>query len=238
MANRRKSSTMSLSRSVSLRTRSQLLEDPLVAGGLGPLEILDEEVEVEAHGRERVLDLVGQAAGQPGDLGILGAEPTVDRGVVEVLEPSRRGRCWRRVRPWAKVPGRRLEVASADPIGPAPGAEADHAERHLHLTGRQAGAFRSPLLRIGRSTGQTAVKPSPRPTTREEGREVEFRRLSRASGRGRRTAAAGPWARGAGRPGRRRRNRRRRRGCLRRAGRCRRWGQPRLARPGRPCGRA
>ena len=97
---------MSLSRPGLLADPLQLLQDPLVARGLGPLEVLDEQVEVEAHRRQRVLDLVGQAAGQAGDLGILGAEPAVDRRVVGVFGPPfvGVGWCWRRVRTSAESP--------------------------------------------------------------------------------------------------------------------------------------
>ncbi len=47
------------------------LEDAAVARGLGVLEVLGQEVEVQRERRERVADLVGQAAGELGDLGIL-----------------------------------------------------------------------------------------------------------------------------------------------------------------------
>ena len=54
------------------------LEHPAVARALGVLEILGQELEVQLEGGERVADLVGQSAGELGDLGVLGAEPPRD----------------------------------------------------------------------------------------------------------------------------------------------------------------
>ena len=67
-----------------------LLEDAPVARGLGVLEVLGQQVEVQAHRRERVADLVGQAAGELGDLGVLGAEPAVDLVLVDRSRTVRR----------------------------------------------------------------------------------------------------------------------------------------------------
>ena len=54
------------------------LEHPTVARSLGILEVLGHQVEVHLDRGERIADLVGQAAGEQGDLGILGSEPTRD----------------------------------------------------------------------------------------------------------------------------------------------------------------
>ena len=54
------------------------LLDATVPRGFGSLKILLQEVEIQRQGGQRVADLVGQAAGELRDLGILGAEPPGD----------------------------------------------------------------------------------------------------------------------------------------------------------------
>ena len=48
----------------------QLVEHPPVARFVGGGQVLDQQVEVHRDGRERIADLVSQATGEAGDLGI------------------------------------------------------------------------------------------------------------------------------------------------------------------------
>ena len=54
-----------------------LLQCPAVAGRFGVAEILRQQLHVHADGRQRVLDFVGQPAGQPRDLRVLIDQPLV-----------------------------------------------------------------------------------------------------------------------------------------------------------------
>ena len=65
------------------------LQDAPVARGLGVLEVLGQEVEVQRERRERVADLMGQPAGELGDLGVLGAEPAGDFRLLAGLAGAR-----------------------------------------------------------------------------------------------------------------------------------------------------
>ena len=53
------------------------LEGAALARALGVLQVLGQELEVQLEGQQRVADLVGQSAGELGDLGVLGAQPAV-----------------------------------------------------------------------------------------------------------------------------------------------------------------
>ena len=78
LAKLRKSSSRSCSRWHSRCDQLDLLHRPAVARRLALAEVLGQELHVQADGRERVLDLVGQPAGQPGNLGVLIDQPLID----------------------------------------------------------------------------------------------------------------------------------------------------------------
>ena len=56
------------------------LQHPAIARGLGLLKIFGEEVEIQRDRRERVANLMGEPAGELGNLRVLGAKPAGDSG--------------------------------------------------------------------------------------------------------------------------------------------------------------